>query len=329
MIAADEQRLTRSQFEHALADLDDEAYELTLFVSGASDSSSQAVTNVRAICDAHLSGRYHLDIVDLNQEPVLGEQHNVLATPTLVKDRPLPTRMLVGDMSDHPRVLVALDVRATPPRCRFRGRRCARFVVIDHVENPPWEPAHPSTESLPTVIPASVSDVQVQLMEAEETLRAIRNGEVDALVVRDSSPTAQVFTLSSADRPYRMFVEHMRDGAATVSDSGIILYANRRLADMLGAPMQQIIGSPISSHLASSDHEALRTISGQAGVRGGTIEAELVTGDGGTIPVRINASTLDVDGHGLICLTLADLTEQNAHKREIDRLSRAQTDRMR
>jgi circadian clock protein KaiB len=110
-MSSDEQRLTRAQFEHALAELEHGTYGLTLFVSGASGSSAQAITNVRAICDAHLSGRYHLDIVDLNQEPVLAEQHNVLATPTLVKDHPLPTRMLVGDMSDHPRVLVALDVR--------------------------------------------------------------------------------------------------------------------------------------------------------------------------------------------------------------------------
>src|ERR1700722_17447029 len=115
MIDSDEQRLTRAQFERAVAELKDGAYGMTLFVSGASDSSAQAITNVRAICDTHLSGRYHLNIVDLNQEPVLGEQHNVLATPTLIRDHPLPTRKLVGDMSDHPRVLVALDVRADTP----------------------------------------------------------------------------------------------------------------------------------------------------------------------------------------------------------------------
>jgi circadian clock protein KaiB len=110
-MSTDEQRLTRAQFENALSELKDGAYGLTLFISGASDSSSQAITNVRAICDAHLGGRYHLDVIDLNQEPTLAGQHNVLATPTLVKDHPLPRRMLVGDMSDHPRVLVALDVR--------------------------------------------------------------------------------------------------------------------------------------------------------------------------------------------------------------------------
>ena len=67
---------------------------------------------MRAICDAHLSGRYHLEIVDLNQQPVLAGAHHVLATPTLVKDHPLPMRMLVGDMSDHHGCCVALDVRA-------------------------------------------------------------------------------------------------------------------------------------------------------------------------------------------------------------------------
>jgi circadian clock protein KaiB len=110
-----DQHLTRAEYEGALSALEQAAYGLTLFVSGASGSSAQAITNVREICDAHLSGRYHLEIVDLNQEPVLAERHRVLATPTLVKDHPLPMRMLVGDMSDHPRVLVALDVRAGTP----------------------------------------------------------------------------------------------------------------------------------------------------------------------------------------------------------------------
>jgi circadian clock protein KaiB len=103
-------QLALDHFERAIAALEAEPYALTLFVSGASASSAHAVANVREICDVHLDGRYHLDIVDLHQEPGLARQHNVLATPTLVKGHPLPSRMLVGDMSDHPRILVALDV---------------------------------------------------------------------------------------------------------------------------------------------------------------------------------------------------------------------------
>jgi circadian clock protein KaiB len=100
----------RAHFERAIAALESEPYTLTLFVSGASDSSAQAIANVRDICDGYLKGRYHLDIVDLHQEPALAGAHHVLATPTLIKDHPLPSRMLVGDMSDHPRILIALDV---------------------------------------------------------------------------------------------------------------------------------------------------------------------------------------------------------------------------
>ncbi|HET9104911.1 MAG TPA: circadian clock KaiB family protein [Solirubrobacteraceae bacterium] len=120
-MSSEEQRLTRAQFETALAELEDGTYRLTLFVSGASGFSSQAISDVRAMCDAHLDGRYHLEIVDLNQQPLLAGEHQVLATPTLVKDHPLPVRMLVGDMSDHPRVLVALDVRPVRPADLAQG----------------------------------------------------------------------------------------------------------------------------------------------------------------------------------------------------------------
>jgi circadian clock protein KaiB len=106
-----EQELTLDQFRQAVASLGREQYELTLFVSGASDSSARAIVNIREICDAHLGGRFHLDIVDLNQEPALAAPHHVLATPTLIKDSPLPLRMLVGDMSDHSKILLALDVQ--------------------------------------------------------------------------------------------------------------------------------------------------------------------------------------------------------------------------
>jgi circadian clock protein KaiB len=116
MIPPSATQTARAHFERAIAALGTEPYTLTLFVSGASDSSAQAIANVRDICDGYLKGRYHLDIVDLHQEPALAGQHHVLATPTLIKDHPLPARMLVGDMSDHPRILIALDVSlaATP-----------------------------------------------------------------------------------------------------------------------------------------------------------------------------------------------------------------------
>src|ERR1700722_11113471 len=129
----------------------------------------------------------------------------------------------------------------------------------------PAEPAGP-----PRIVG---SDVHARLIEAEETLRAIRSGEVDALVLHDSSPDPQVFTLSSADRTYRRFVENMRDGAATVSESGIVLYANRSLAALLACPLRELIGAPITALTADGDGDALRGISEQDG---GTLEVELI-----------------------------------------------------
>jgi circadian clock protein KaiB len=108
-----EQELTLEQFRRAVTALGSQEYELTLFVSGASASSAKAILNIREICDAHLGGRHHHEIVDLNQEPGLAAPHHVLATPTLIKDHPLPPRMLVGDMSDHVKILLALDVGET------------------------------------------------------------------------------------------------------------------------------------------------------------------------------------------------------------------------
>jgi circadian clock protein KaiB len=91
-----------------------EHYDLTLFVSGASDSSAQAIANVRVMCDAYLGGRHVLKVVDLHQNPALAAEHRVRATPTLVKAHPLPVRMLVGDMSDYARLLAGLDVDLKP-----------------------------------------------------------------------------------------------------------------------------------------------------------------------------------------------------------------------
>jgi circadian clock protein KaiB len=100
----------RQRLEAALAKLEGARYELTLVVSGASSVSARAVRNARALCEAHLAGRYDLTIVDINQDPELARGRRVLATPTLLKDQPAPARMLVGDLSDSETVLAALDI---------------------------------------------------------------------------------------------------------------------------------------------------------------------------------------------------------------------------
>jgi circadian clock protein KaiB len=85
-------------------------YDLTLFVSGASDLSARAVANATALCSAHLPDRHRLTVVDVHESPEAAVSSQVLATPTLVRNRPLPVRKVVGDLSNTVKVLTALKL---------------------------------------------------------------------------------------------------------------------------------------------------------------------------------------------------------------------------
>lgn len=100
-------------------DLDADAsaiYTLTLFVSGASSSSARAVRNVQAMCEAYLSERYELTVVDVHQDVELARRHRVLATPTLLKQLPAPEKTLVGDFSDLEWVRTKLGISVVHER---------------------------------------------------------------------------------------------------------------------------------------------------------------------------------------------------------------------
>ena len=175
--------------------------------------------------------------------------------------------------------------------------------------------------------PSTRSDLLVRLAEAEDTLRAIGAGEVDAFVV-SSGPVRRVFSLSSADRPYRMFVENMRDGAATLSADGLILYANRRLAELLSCSREAIVGQPLARFLAGGAGRSSAEMQRPAG-SGATVECDLLDVDGGLVPVQIGVSTLLGDNDDpLNCLTFTDLSAHRTKDLEIARLGRAQAERM-
>jgi circadian clock protein KaiB len=85
-------------------------YELTLFVSGASDLAARAIANARRMCEANFPGQYHLSVVDIHEDPTSLLTHNLLATPTLVKIKPTPVRRVVGDLSQSDKVISLLDL---------------------------------------------------------------------------------------------------------------------------------------------------------------------------------------------------------------------------
>ena len=134
----------------------------------------------------------------------------------------------------------------------------------------------------------------------------------------------RVFSLSTADRPYRMFVENMREGAATISADGLVLFANDRLAELVSCPKQSILGACISDFVDGD----LPVWSGERDPAGrrrsATRQLDLIARSGDRIPVLMGASALVVDGDLLSCLTFTDLSEQRTHELEIERLSKAQ-----
>ena len=85
-------------------------YLLHLYTTGATPNSLRAVRNIKEICQEHLAGRYELLIIDIYQQPELARQEQIVASPTLVRQRPLARRQLVGDLSNRAAVLISLGV---------------------------------------------------------------------------------------------------------------------------------------------------------------------------------------------------------------------------
>lgn len=88
-----------------------ESWRLRLYVAGQSPKSLLALSNLKALCEQHLAGRYEIEIVDLVEQPSLARGDDILAIPTLVRRLPGPLRKIIGDLSDTERVLVGLSIR--------------------------------------------------------------------------------------------------------------------------------------------------------------------------------------------------------------------------
>jgi len=99
------------EFEQSLQDTGNEKYVLRLYITGMTPKSTQAIQNIRKICEENLKGRYELEVIDIYQQPVLAKDEQIIAAPTLIKKLPLPLRRFIGDMSDKERILVGLDLR--------------------------------------------------------------------------------------------------------------------------------------------------------------------------------------------------------------------------
>ncbi len=101
----------KEKMQEALETQGDRHYVLRLYVAGMTPKSTQAVTNIKKICEEHLRGRYSLEVIDLYKRPALADGEQIIAAPTLLKKLPLPLRRFIGDMSNMEKIIVGLDLR--------------------------------------------------------------------------------------------------------------------------------------------------------------------------------------------------------------------------
>lgn len=154
-----------------------------------------------------------------------------------------------------------------------------------------------------------IQELRTRLQEDEDVLRAIRGGEVDALVISSSSGE-QVFTLKGADHTYRVLMETMNEGAATLTADSMILFCNKRLADMLNKPDRQIRGTLLRSYVTAADLPTFDR-SMKKGLRGSCQEEVNLAVSGGTalIPALLSLKPFWIDGLKGVSAIVTDIAE--------------------
>ena len=159
-------------------------------------------------------------------------------------------------------------------------------------------------------------ELRARLREAEETLEAIRQGDVDAVVV-GGAEGHKVYTLENADRPYRMLIEQMQEGAVTLNADGLVLYCNHRFTAMLGYSQERVVGGAFHRFVPGEDRATVDWLISSSAEAGGRGEFTLVREDGATLPVHLSFAVLASDGERILCGIVTDLTGQRERNREL------------
>jgi PAS domain S-box-containing protein len=163
-----------------------------------------------------------------------------------------------------------------------------------------------------------IEELRLRLIEAEGNLHAIYSGEIDALLLADDGGERRVFTLKSADAPYRALVERMQEGAATLTTEGEIVYCNQRFADLVKRPLEQVIGASIGRYLPSAESEILRAMLDHGSGR--YMTRLMLDGTEGTeVQVTLSSIVLDeVEHRTLIMSDISSLARAQRENRSKD-----------
>lgn len=162
--------------------------------------------------------------------------------------------------------------------------------------------------------------LQKRLDAAEETLRALRSGEVDAIVA--SGPDGdRVYTLKGADEAYRLIVQNMAEGALTVAPDGLILFSNEKLASILAIPHERVIGSRFHDYIFPEDADIFAALFTPELRAGAKREVRLKRPGVAPVPVSLSVNRLDLAGAECFCIIVADLTDLKRNEEALRTLS--------
>jgi PAS domain S-box-containing protein len=170
--------------------------------------------------------------------------------------------------------------------------------------------------------PIHETKLKARLKTAEETLRAILSGEVDALMV-SGRRGAKLVSLKGGEPSYRLLVEAMSEGAATLSRKGAILYCNRMFAEMMGTPVTRMIGTAVQSLVAETEQDQFETL--LAGARKTIVKGEfnLLRADGSLIPVYLSLNRFHGFKGQALGMVITDLSDQKRNQAEKTRQEEA------
>ncbi len=160
--------------------------------------------------------------------------------------------------------------------------------------------------------------LQQQLKAAKESFDGIKSGNIDALVIAHEK-AIKVYTEKTADKPYRILIEKMHEGAVTLYEDGTILYCNSSFAKMVNLPLQKIIGTIFEKFIDDSLKEHFEVLLKQSNVKALKQEGYLYANGGKGIPVLLTANALLLDNVFVLSIIITDLTIQNENQEKLRR----------
>ena len=156
--------------------------------------------------------------------------------------------------------------------------------------------------------------IRLQLKEANETIEAIRIGEVDALI-QQSAKGHELLTIKKANQTYRLFIEKMKEGAVTLNEDGIILYSNSQFASMVNLPLTKIIGFPMTNFIPKEVKDFFKIIIIKGWKSDSKGEILIKNKNNEMIPFLLSATSLELDEGPALSIIFTDLTAQKAQQR--------------